>query len=266
MGLIKRADIEDYTRDACVMDLTDLEKRGRVIVDAANAEAQSILSLANAKRKQLIASAEKAGYDKGHRDGYEQGYIDGVVNGVEDAKKDRAQVLDQLMEIWTSQLDAFENQRDEMLEQARTQVVELGALIAQRVTKRIIELDPTVVRKQMESVLSNITESTRLVIAVHPDDIGMAQEALPKLIERFATCEHAQVVTDATIEQGSCVTRTATGGVIDASISTQLDRILDALLPHSANGAGLEIADAPVEEGTGSQGNDAINDAKEDAA
>lgn len=247
MGLIKRADIEDYTRDALVLDLADLGKRGRSVIDAANSEAESILNLANAKRKQLLASAEKDGYKKGHHDGYEQGYIDGVVNGVEDAKKDRCEMLDQLMGIWTAQLDAFELERDSMLEQARTQIVELGAMIAQRVTRRVIELDPTIVLKQIEAVLSSMTESTRLVIAVHPEEIGFAQESMPKLIERFATCEHAQLITDASIERGSCIARTPAGGVIDASITTQLDRIIEALLPTSEERSKLGITSTEPE-------------------
>ncbi|MBL4697383.1 MAG: hypothetical protein JKX70_00975 [Phycisphaerales bacterium] len=231
MGLIKRADIEDYTRNAYVMDINDLEQRGKATIDAANSQAQSILDMANAKRKQLVESAEKDGYDKGQGDGYEQGYIDGVVNGVEDARKDRSEVLDQLTQMWTVQLDAFENQRDEMLEQARTQIVELGAMIAQRVIRRSIELEPAIVLDQMEAVLSSVTESTRLVLAVHPDDIEIAQTELSKLIERFSTCEHAQVVTDPSLSRGSCVGWTSTGGMIDASIETQLERIVDALLP-----------------------------------
>lgn len=271
MGLIKRADIEGYTRESYVMDLEDLEVRGRTMVDAANAEAHSILSMANAKRRQLLATAEKDGYAKGQRDGYEQGYIDGVVNGVEDAKKDRIEVLDQLMEIWVAQLDAFELQRDTMLEQARTQIVELGAMIAQRVTRRVVELDPTIVLNQMEAALSSVTESTRLVVAVHPDDIEIARESLPKLVEKFSTCEHAQIVTDASIGQGSCVARTASGGVVDASISTQLDRVIDALLPYSQHQfqTGSVEQDSP---GNQSQSDSAVDPrsdddlSKEDAA
>ncbi len=270
MGLIKRADIEDYTRDALVLDLADLGKQGRFVIDAANSEAQSILTLANAKRKQLIASAEKDGYKKGQRDGYEQGYIDGVVNGVEDAKKDHGEMLDQLMGIWTAQLDAFEIDRDSMLEQARTQIVELGAMIAQRVTRRVIELDPTIVLKQIEAVLSSMTESTRLVIAVHPEDIGLAQESMPKLIERFATCEHAQLVTDASIQRGSCIARTPAGGVIDASITTQLDRIIEALLPTSEerSGFGIASAETDTDQVHNEQADDGQDDVqtKEDAA
>ncbi len=231
MGLIKRADFEDYTRDAYVMDLTDLEKRGRAVIDAANTQAQKILEDAQAQREKLIATAHQEGYEQGLREGIEKGHTDGSAAGIEEARAAQTQLLDQLTQMWATQLDAFDQHRDLMLEQARTQVVELGAMIASRVTRRVVELDPTIVVKQIEAALSSVTESTRLVISVHPDDIEHAQAELPALIERFSTCEHAQLITDATIETGSCIARTSTGGIIDASISTQLDRILDAMIP-----------------------------------
>ena len=263
MGVIKRADIEDYTRHAYVMDLDDLEKRGRSVVAAANAEAEQILLAANAKRAELLESAEKDGLSKGEKAGYEKGYADGVTQGVEAARTDHNEVLAQLSEIWTIQLDAFENQRNEMISQARTQIVELAAMIAQRVTRRIVELDPSVVLNQIEAALSSITESTRLVLSVHPDDAEISQTELHGMIEKFAACEHAQVVTDPSLERGSCVARTATGGIIDVTISNQLDRILDAMLPEDSGqkGAGRIVIDSEQDDsGLNPDENGAVQD------
>jgi flagellar assembly protein FliH len=231
MALIKRADIEQYTRDSYVLDLGDLERKGQAVTQAARSEAEQILRVAKAKSNQMVTNAKNQGHDQGYKEGLEKGYGEGLAKGVEQAHAEHAELLEQLENMWASQLDAFEQQRDTMLDQARTQIVELGAMIAQRVTRRVIELDSSVVLKQMEAILSSMTETTRLVLTVHPDDIDKAQSALPKMIERFAVCEHAQIVTDAALEPGSCIARSAAGGVIDASIPTQLDRIINALLP-----------------------------------
>lgn len=263
MGLIKRADIEQYTRDAFVLDLSDLEKRGKAVVEAASSEAEKILREANAHRDKLVMSATNDGHEEGYKQGFEKGHAEGVTKGIEQARVDHAQLLNQLSEMWTAQLDAFENQRDTMLEHARTQVIELGTMIAQRVTRRIIDLDTSVVLKQMEAILSSMTESTRLVLCVHPDDIESAQAELPKLIERFTICEHAQIVTDASLERGSCIARTSSGGVIDASITTQLERIIDALLPAGTQAEGL----GAIEPQENSPDQDSIGDqSKDDAA
>ncbi len=239
MGMIKRADLEAYTRDAYVMDLSDLEKRGSSLVEAAQAKATQIIRDARKEREQLIGSAQEQGHSEGYKSGHSEGHEQGCKEGIEQARAQQAQEIEQLLVTWTEQLGYFEQRRDALLEAARVQVVELAAAIAQRVVRRVVELDPSVVADQLESVLSSVTESTRLVVRVHPNDAERVREELPKLVDRFASCEHAQIVTDPSLQPGSCVACTAAGGVIDASISTQLDRIIDAMLPrgHRADGA-----------------------------
>lgn len=242
MGMIKRADIERYTRDAYVMNLTDIEQRGKQLMDTASTNAAKVVKEAQDERERLVGNAHAEGFAQGQQEGHAEGFEQGRKEGIEQARKEHAQVLDQLVGMWADQLRAFEQGRDEMLEAARVQVIELAAAIAQRVVHRSIELDPSVVMSELESVLSAITEPTRLVIRVHPDDAGGVREELPALVDRFAACEHAQVVTDPSLPRGSCVAQTPSGGTLDASIHTQLDRIIDALLPKGhARGEILEL-------------------------
>jgi valyl-tRNA synthetase len=76
-----------------------------------------------------------------------------------------------------------------------------------------------------------------MAVAVHPDDEPLAREALPELATRLAAAAHVEVASDASLERGSCIARTGSGGMIDASIRTQLGRIVEALLPASHDGA-----------------------------
>jgi|GEM_PF-321122 len=231
MGLIKRADIEEYTRDSYVMDLSDLEKRGRTVIDAASTQAQKILQDAQTERELLISSAETTGFEKGFAEGQEKGFAEGTTKGNQEARDAQSELLNQLSGMWIDQLDAFETQRDAMIEEARTQMIELAVMIATRVTRRVIELDASIVLSQIDAALSSITESSRLVLRVHPEDAEVARSEVPKMIDRFASCEHAQVIADDSVTRGSCIAQSASGGVVDASIPTQLDRIIDALLP-----------------------------------
>ncbi|MEX0876802.1 MAG: FliH/SctL family protein [Phycisphaerales bacterium] len=203
MAMIKRADFEQYARDAYVMDLSDLEKRGRAVVDAANAQAEQILRQAQAKRDQMLATASQEGHEQGFEKGLSEGREEGIRQGTEEARAQHGEQLAQLLTLWTEQLDAFELQRDTMLEQARVQVVELAAMVARRVVRRAVDLNPGVVLMQVEAVLSSVTESTRLVLTVHPDDAEFVRSELPGMVDRFAGCEHAQVMTDASLLRGS---------------------------------------------------------------
>lgn len=270
MGMIKRADIESYTRDAYVMDLGDLEKRGDALVEAANAKAVQIIRDAQRERERLISGAQDQGHAEGFDAGQREGHTQGFEQGLAQAREEHTHQLGQLEAMWTEQLAYFEQHRDAMLEAARMQVVELAAMIARRVIRRAIELDPGIVCGQLVAVLSSVTESTRLVVRVHPEDAQRAQAELPGLIDRFVSCEHAQIVTDPTLEPGSCIACTSTGGVIDASIATQLDRIVGALLPGGHAGDAVGGLDARRGEDTNdtsyTNNTSGIDDRKEDAA
>ncbi len=267
MGLIKRADLEQYTRNACVMDLSDLEKRGSALVDAANAKAAEIIRDAQKQREQLLGNAREEGHRLGFEEGKAEGLEKGRAEGVEEARTRHAQVIDELTKLWAEQLELFERRREELLESARVQVVELAAAIAARVVRRSIELDPSVVTRELESVLSAVTEPTRLVISVHPDDAERTRAELPTLIDRFASCEHAQVVTDPSLPRGSCIARTPSGGVLDASIGVQLDRITQALLP-SGHEPKLPLGLSDAEPEARDQGGSRVDhpEAQDDAA
>ena len=141
-------------------------------------------------------------------------------------------------------LNAFSKDRDTLYQQARRDVVELASLIAERVTKRSIELDPTIVKTQMQTVLDLLARPTGLVLRVNPDDLAYAETVLPGLIADCMNCTSAEVIADESLDRGSCVAETDGRGVIDASINTQLERILAEVLPGGhQRGMGPEIQD-----------------------
>jgi flagellar biosynthesis/type III secretory pathway protein FliH len=164
--------------------------------------------------------------------------------------------LETLERVWGEALKAFLDQRDELLSMAERDVVRLACAIAERVTKRSIALDAGVVRDQLRAVLATVVRPTELVISIHPSDRAMVEASLPMLLVQFPSTRHAEVVDDPVLEPGSIVARTRAGegidsggtpgastglssglgGEIDASIQTQLDRIVEALLPGVSKG------------------------------
>jgi flagellar biosynthesis/type III secretory pathway protein FliH len=99
-----------------------------------------------------------------------------------------------------------------------------------------------VVQVQLETVLSLLSQPTRLSISVNPEDAALARESLPALMARFSAAQHVDVKPDPTLTRGSCIGTTSGGGMLDASIPTQLDRMIQALMPGpgpEADGAGV---------------------------
>jgi len=231
MGIIKRADLESYTRDAVPMDLGDLHRQGRAVVAAAQEEAANILRKGHEDRDRLFNDAADMGKAKGYTDGRTNGLVDGMAEGMEQAHAEHSAEIKTLIEQWTKALQEWDRDRSELLIDARTEVISLAAQIAERVIKRVIDLDPEVVVDQLETVLDTLVTPTDIRIRVHPGDIELIKRVMPTMIEECAACNHADLIEDPKLSPGSCVVSTKGGGEIDASISTQLGRIVATLLP-----------------------------------
>ncbi len=236
MPLIPRADAEIIARDAVVLNLGDLERRGETLKSQAQAQAKQIITDAQTERERLIADAHEAGFAQGREAGHAEGLAAGIEEGRSQSMADLTPALQAIAEHWGEALGSFVRARDQMLTEARTDVVRLATLIAERVTKRVIELDPGVVDGQMTEALGLLARRTRPRISVHPDDETLARQAIPTLLARFDGVEHIELETDPALVRGSCVVRTPSGGEIDASITTQLNRIVADLLPDDPPG------------------------------
>ncbi|MBL4810527.1 MAG: hypothetical protein JKY43_10785 [Phycisphaerales bacterium] len=231
MGIIKRADLESYTRDAVPMDLGDLYRQGQAVIAAAQEQAAQVLRQANQDRQKLLDDAAELGKTQGYESGHTKGLQEGLAKGTEQSYAETSAALKMLDEQWAQAIKEWERDRSELLLHARTEVISLAAQIAARVIKRVIDLDPEVVVDQLETVLETLVTPTDIRIRVHPGDMELLKRVLPAMVEECAACNHADLLEDAKLSPGSCVVSTKGGGEIDASIATQLDRVVATLLP-----------------------------------
>jgi flagellar assembly protein FliH len=237
MALIRQANARQVARDAIVLDLGDVQRQAELIVERAKKSAAEILQSAGAERDRLLRGAADEGRKAGMEQGLAEGRATGAVEGREAALAERAGTLAALEKGWGEALSRFSARRDKLFTDARSDVLRLAAMIAERVVKRTIELDEGVVAAQLEAVLAIIARPTDLIVSIHPDDRAVAEKAVPSLTGRASSVRHVEFVEDPSLGRGSCVARTrdaksdSGGGEIDASISTQVQRIVDSLLP-----------------------------------
>jgi len=238
VGLIKREQF-DPTREVGVpLDLGDLRRQGDELRRLAQEEAERILAEAHAERERIVANAAEDGHAQGLAQGLEEGRAQGREEGRAEALEQTKRELSELSTKWSEALRAFEVDRSEMLISARQDVLRLALLLAEKVIKRRVESDPRVVLDQLASVLSMISSPTRLTVRVHPSDGELARDALPDMLERCANAQHIEIVEDISLERGSCVAKTSGGGEFDASVRSQLDRIVEELMPHRMEAPG----------------------------
>lgn len=251
MALIRQSLAQTVARDAIVLDLGDLVKQGEQLKARARAQADQILAEARAERERLIKGAAEEGRRQGLAQGMEEGKKQGEAAGRQAGLAETRERLAKLESAWGAALEGFSAERDGMLLEARQDVLRLALLAAELVTKRAVVSRPETVVDQLGAILALLVRPTRLVIRVHPDDLVMAKEAMPGLAERYSAAGHVEIVGDAELGRGSAVAKTAGGGSIDASIRTQLERVVAMLMPEAgaeaqaAEGGDQSAGDGP---------------------
>lgn len=215
---------------AVVLDLGDLKRQGDDLRANAQREALEIVDAARREHTLLVEGGREQGHALGQKEGFDQGYEKGLEEGRAAALLERRAELGNLEKAWQSNLAQFLIAREDLLERARLETVQLALEIARRVTRRALEHDPAVVTEQLRTALAAATSGSRLFIRVSTQDEQLAREALPGLLPTQNSSDHVELRGDPTLPAGSCLVGTSGGGEIDASIETQLDRIARALL------------------------------------
>jgi flagellar biosynthesis/type III secretory pathway protein FliH len=236
MAMIRQASAVAMARDAVVLDLGDLKRQADHIRARARSEAELIVARARAQREQILAGAAEEGRAAGYASGLEEGRAVGLAAGRAAAIDETKSVLAALDQAWSTSLQEFLDARDTLLAEARHDVLRLAVRMGERITRRVLALNPAIVAEQLAAVLAILLRPTRLVVTVNPDDLPLLRESLPSLAARFESASHVELVPDARLARGSCIARCAANGrsgagEIDASIDVQLQRIIETLLP-----------------------------------
>jgi flagellar biosynthesis/type III secretory pathway protein FliH len=229
---LRQSEAQRIASEAIALDLGDLARQADALLARARAQAAGVVEQAQAQRAAIMRGIEEQARKEGFEAGRGEGLATGKVSGHAQALAESKAKLDALQQAWGRALAEFEGARAAMLEDAREDVLQLAVLLAQRVVKRSIEVDASLVKDQLAATLAMVARPTSLTVAVNPQDEPLAREAMAALATSMDSAKHAQISADAALARGSCVVRTAGGGVLDASIDTQLRRIAESLLPE----------------------------------
>ncbi|MCW5775129.1 MAG: hypothetical protein KIS87_01610 [Phycisphaeraceae bacterium] len=233
MALIRANQAGPMAARAAAMNLGDLAQRASLMRDAALAEAERIIADARASIDADAVHIRARAAEEGRAEGLARGLAEGREQGRREAFEESKHRLAALETAWTDALHAFEARRDSMLVEAKRDVLELALEIGRRVAKRVAQTDPAVAAEQVREALVLVTRPSRLRVSAHPDDLPVLRDVMPALLERFGGAAHAELRPDPTLGRGSCVLETDRGGIIDASIDAQLERIAAAVTGQS---------------------------------
>lgn len=100
--------------------------------------------------------------------------------------------------------------------------------VAERIVKREIVLDESVVMRQMREAIRRIVGVESITVRVHPEDEALVRSHRSALLSSSDAVREIVIEGDESIERGGCILESATGNV-DARIGSQLRQIETAL-------------------------------------
>ncbi len=215
---------------ACV-DLADFGERAEMILSEARAKASRLLADARGECELLTESAAELARDKGEREGFQAGLERGRKEGRELAHREKCDEIAALASGLGEALSRFESRRVALESLARDDLLDLAIRLSERITRRRLAIEPGLVAQQVEGAIEAVSRGSRLTVALHPDDAMLVRELAGEWSERV------EIEEDGTIERGGCLVRNERGVVADATVSTQLERIAQAILPGSSDAA-----------------------------
>lgn len=230
MALIKANDAKRAAQEAIVLDLGDLQKQADELRQHARRDAQRIRDEAHAEAQRLTEQARQRGYEAGFEQGKQEGYEAGRKQGHEAALNETRQQIEQIQQAWIQAAHQWDEQRQRMIADARRSLLDLAVRIAEKIVRRVPELDPSVVVDQAHEALDQVARPCDVTLRITPEDRPLLEQAMPQLLEQASQAEHIHLVTDESVGRGGCVV-TYGRGRIDATLDKQLDRLVHTLLP-----------------------------------
>lgn len=245
MPLIRGDQAESAIRRASPVNLADIARAGEELAARSRAEADKLIDAARKERSSLISGAAEKGHAEGFAKGHAEGLRRGRDEGAAKALDEKRAEIDRLIKDWMRNREAFEAERDRLLSEARTSVLTLALTLAEKITRHTLASDPALVQRQVQAALELVARGSRAVVVVDPASAKRVRESLPALARAFGD-EHLVIEADPSLAPGACLVRTSSGGQIDASIDTQLERIARALLGEAdSEGSRPVTGDAP---------------------
>jgi flagellar assembly protein FliH len=211
--------------------MADIEKQAKAIIIAARLRAERLIIAAQQEAEDLKLTAHAQALIDGKKEGIAKGLEEGRTQGREEALNEQRQELASLCATLTQAAQDLESSRLALESDARQAVVSLAIAIAERVTKRMGQLDPRVAEANIEEALRLVVHTADVRIAVHPSQKETLTQILPRIQAQWPNMKHVDLIADGTLAPGGCRIFSGTGQ-IDGDLDLQLTRIAQELLPQ----------------------------------
>lgn len=231
MSVIRHPVAEQVVRDAIGLRLDDIAKQAASLLASAEQQALATVQTATEERRCLIENAHKEGFTTGFDLGKEEGLSLGREEGFAAAVAESSERIDTICVKWNAAISDIEHHREMMFSKARQDLVAFAVELASRIVHRTVEHNPEVMAGVLDDAIRHVMLPATLVIRTDPASATVLSRVSTELGRRFGTESAVRVEVDELLPAGSCVVSSSHGTQVDSSVQTQLDRLVDVILP-----------------------------------
>ena len=150
-----------------------------------------------------------------------QAFEDGYNEGINSAKNDLVQFKDALNAFYQAKEEAYDKLSDDILS--------ISLNIAKKIIKTELETNKYIIINMIKEVLGEVSKDEhKITLIVSKHDINQVKDKLGDIIKINNIEAKMNVIEDDEVAEGGVIIKT-TSGVVDASISSQLKLVEEAL-------------------------------------
>lgn len=202
----------------------DIRQKCDEFIEQTRAKAAQMLVQAHEDAEKVKAAAMQQGLKDGEKQGLAASEQKIKAQADKIAEQKLATSLATLKPALEQAADQMRIELHSMMTVWESQMVQLAAQLALRITRRQIEVDPTIVVEMVRDVIQATVGEDRVHVQLHPEDATLVSTHLN--LDSLSKSGQLPVMISATdgFTRGDCVVTTS-HGQIDARIEAMLDQL-----------------------------------------
>lgn len=201
------------------------------MLQSAKDEATAILTRARDQATSIVSGArnEQARLEEASRQ-------KGLVAARDEAARESLAKIQGAIDTLEAAASDLRAKKLEFLRSAGEGMVEIIAMILERIVRGSIVCDATLVRRTIDEAIKELSSADRITLRIHPDDLVSVKEYQNEIMSKVESLSDITITPDGGISRGGVIIETAFGR-IDARLETQLSEILRTLAVEVKAGA-----------------------------
>ncbi len=199
--------------DQASKEKIEIETEANRVLDQARTEAEKMIQDARNQVVLIEEEARKTGEAAGREEGYQEG------------RKEAERLVERLHMILARAIE----KREEMIDEAETQMIDLVLMISRKVIKVISENQKNVVVNNIVQALRKLKSRGDVAIRVNLADLDLATDHTRDFMKMVENVKSITVLEDTSVDPGGCIIETDFGQ-IDARITSQLKEIEEKIM------------------------------------